>query len=185
MELDQPGFIRDTRPNLYHNPQFGTEYRAAQKVYDQKDATPARDNRYSSYAGSMQDARFVTDYRPKCTKNISAPNQFNTKLWMINHADEMIDESRKRQVEWTGASLTMANTVPPPAAIVHSTPFYSEVNPTGLHNGIGVERANTPAPTLFGTFTYEPTMSEIQNNRKSIGVTTYYEGGRNSKRGVF
>ena len=185
MELDQPGFVRDTRPNLYHNPSFGTEYRGAQKAYVQKDATPARDNRYAAYAGPMQDARLVTDYRPKCTKNISPAYQFNTKLWMIHHTDEMIDESRRRQVEWTGASLTMANTVPPPADVVHSNPFYSEVNSTGLHNGIGMERANALAPELFGTFTYEPTMSEIQNNRKSIGLTSYYEGGRNSKRGVF
>ena len=184
MELDQPGFIRDTRPNLYHNKAFGTEYNAAQKAYS-NNAYPAKDNRYASYAGPMQDARLVTDYRPKCTKNITPDIQFNTKLWMVHHATEMIDESRRRQVEWTGASLTMANTVPPPADIVHSNPFYSEVNPTGLHNGIGVERANALAPTLFGTFSYEPTISEIQNNRKNIGLTSYYEGGRNSVRGVF
>jgi hypothetical protein len=39
---------------------------------------------------------------------------------MIHHADEMTDESRRRQVEWSGASLPLANTVPPPANIVHS-----------------------------------------------------------------
>jgi hypothetical protein len=176
-QLDQQGFSRDTRPNLYHNPPFGTEYKAAQKAYvpPVKDVYPARDNRYSAYAGPMQDARLVTDYRPQCSKNIRPAAQFNTKLWLINHADEVMDESRKRQVEWTGASLAMANTVPPPANIVHSNPFYSEVNTTGLKGGIGV----------FGTFTYEPTMDEIRNNRKNIGLTTYYEGGRNSPRGVF
>jgi hypothetical protein len=186
-ELDQPGFMRDTRPNLYHNPPFGTEYRADTKAYipPVKDVYPARDNRYPAYAGPMQDARLVTDYRPQCSKNIRPAAQFNTKLWLINHADEVMDESRKRQVEWTGASLTMANTVPPPADVVHSTPFYSEVNPTNFKNGIGVERANAPAPMLFGTFTYEPTMTEIRNNRKNIALTSYYEGGRNSPRGVF
>ena len=96
-----------------------------------------------------------------------------------------MDESRKRQVEWSGASLPLANTVPPPANVVHSNPFYSEVNPTFLQNGIGVERANANAPDLFGTFSYEPTMSEIRNNRKNIGLTQYYEGGRNTVRGVF
>ena len=25
-QLDQPGFTRDTRPNLFNNPSFGTEY---------------------------------------------------------------------------------------------------------------------------------------------------------------
>ena len=182
-QLDQPGFTRDTRPNLFNNPSFGTEYTASKNVF--KDAYPARDARYPSYAAPLDDARFVTDYRPKCTKNITPVYQFNTKLWMINHATDVMDESRKRQVEWTGASLAMANTVPPPANIVHSTPFYSEVNATGFKNGIGVERADAKAPMLFGTFQFEPTMSEIQNNRKNIGLNTFYEGGRNSKRGVF
>jgi hypothetical protein len=186
-QLDQPGFSRDTRPNLYQNPSFGTEYKAAKKAYNPpvKDIYPARDNRYSAYAGPMQDGRLVTDYRPQCSKNISPAAQFTTKLWLINHADEIMNESRKRQVEWTGASLAMANTVPPPADIVHSNVFYSEVNPTGLNGGIGVERANVPCPSLFGTFTYEPTMSEIRNNRKNISLTSFYEGGRNSPRGIF
>jgi len=181
MELDQPGFTKDTRPNLFHNLTFGTEYREAQKVL--KDTHPTRDSRYPAYAAPMDDGRLVTDYRPKCTKNIQADKQFNTKIWMINHATDMIHESRKRQVEWTGASLTMANTVPPPADIVHSTPFYSEVNSTGFTDGIGVERSNTPAPMLFGTFQFEPTMSELRNNRKNTSLNVFYEGGRNSKRG--
>lgn len=186
-ELDQSGFNRDTRPNLFHNPPFGTEYRAAQKAYipPVKSVYPARDTRYPAYVGPMQDARLVTDYRSQCTKNIRAGVQFDTKLWLINHSDEIINESRRRQVEWSGASLSMAATVPPPADIVHSNPFYSEVNPTGLQNGIGIERANASAPGLFGTFTYEPTMTEIRNNRKNIGLTAYYEGGRNSIRGAF
>lgn len=181
MELDQPGFTKDTRPNLFHTPPFGTEYKAAKKV--SKDTQPARSSRYPAYAAPMDDARFVTDYRPKCTKNVAADSQFHTKIWMINHATEMMNESRKRQVEWTGASLTMSNTVPPAADIVHSTPFYSEVQSTGYKNGIGVERADSKAPMLFGTFQFQPTMSELQNNRKNTNVNTYYEGGRNSKRG--
>jgi len=48
-----------------------------------------------------------------------------------------------------------------------------------------VERANTPCPELFGTFQYDPTMAEIQNNRKNIKLTQHFEGGRNSPRGVF
>ena len=155
-ELNQPGFSRDTLPNLYSDPAFGSEYRAAQKAYvpPAKDVYPARDNRYPAYAGPMADGRLVTDYRPQCTKNIAPADQFNTKKWMITHADELMDESRRRQVEWTGASLAMANTVPPPADVVHSNAFYSEVNPTHYQNGIGVERAGANAPALFGTFMY-------------------------------
>lgn len=186
-ELDQPGFSKDTRPNLYTNPSFGSEYEAARKAYvpPAKNVYPARDNRYSAYAGPMQDARLVTDYRPHCSKNIQPALQFNTKLWLVNHTDEVIEESRRRQVEWTGASLPMANTVPPPANIVHSNAFYSEVNATGFKNGIGVERSNVECPSLFGTFMFEPTMSEIRNNRKNINLTQFYEGGRNSPRGIF
>jgi hypothetical protein len=186
-ELNQSGFSRDTYPNLYHNPPFGSEYGAATTaaLAPAKDVYPARDNRYPAYAGPLEDGRLVTDYRPHCSRNIAPAMQFNTKKWMITHADELMDESRRRQVEWTGASLAMANTVPPPANMVHSNPFYSEVNPTHLQNGIGMERANAHAPALFGTFTYEPTMAEIQNNRKNIGLTQFQEGGRNSVRGVF
>jgi hypothetical protein len=185
--LSKNGFSKNTEPNLFHNPAFGTEYNAAQKAYipPVKDVYPARDNRYPAYAGPMEDGRLVTDYRPHCTKNIRSGLQFNTKVWLINHTNDIIDESRRRQVEWTGASLQMANTVPPPANIVYSNPFYSEVNKTQLQNGIGVERANVACPPLFGTFTYEPTMAEIQNNRKNIGLTQFYEGGRNSPRGNF
>jgi hypothetical protein len=59
------------------------------------------------------------------------------------------------------------------------------VNPTYWKGGLGVERANADSPDLFGTFTYAPSISEIQNNRKNISMTTREEGGRNSKRGQF
>jgi hypothetical protein len=77
----------------------------------------------------------------------------------------------------------MANTVPPPAATVSSTPFSSELRPTYLQEGIGIERENASAPELFGTFGFEPTMGEIQANRKHIQLTTLMEGGRNTIRG--
>ncbi len=187
VQLDQPGFTRDTRPNLYPGPPMGTAYREAQRVdfAPAKQIEPGRDSRYPAYAAPMSDGRLVTDYRPQCARNIPPYAQFNTKQWMVNHTDQIIDESRKRQVEWSGASLPLANTVPPPANIVHSTPFYSEVNPSGVRGGLGVERANARAPPLFGTFSYEPSIQELQNNRKNINLTRHYEGGRNSPRGIF
>lgn len=144
---------------------------------------PTRDNRYPAYTANMSDARLVTDYRPKCTKNVMAGQQFHTKRWMIEHATDLIQESRRRQVEWTGAALPMANTAPPPAGYVHSTPFESEYVPTHLKGGIGVERANSHAVPLFGTFQPTSTIAELQGNRKSIDGTRVYEGGRNSLRG--
>jgi len=180
-------FTRDTYPNLFNRPLFGTEYRGAREaaLAPVKDIMPVQDVRYPAFAAPLEDGRLVTDYRPQCSKNVRTGQQFYTKKWMINHGSELMDESRKRQVEWSGAALPMANTVPPPAAVVHSTPFYSEVNATNLMGGLGVERANASAPDLFGTFSYEPTISEMQNNRKNIGMTVREEGGRNSKRGGF
>lgn len=180
-------FTRDTYPNLFTNPSFGTEYRGARQavVAPTKTIAPARDTRYPARAAALEDGRLVTDYRPQCSKNVRVGQQFHTKLWMINHGNELIDESRKRQVEWSGAALPMANTMPPPAAVVHSNPFYSEVNPTNLKGGLGVERANAVAPAMFGAFTYEPSISEMQANRKNIEMTVREEGGRNSKRGKF
>lgn len=177
-------FNKNTYPNLFNDPSFGSIYHSARNAYVQsnKEISPVQNIRYPAYAATLEDGRLVTDYRPQCTKNIKPGKQFHTKLWLIHHSEEIMDESRRRQVEWSGASLGMANTVPPPAAIVHSTPFYSETIPTYMHNGLGIERANSKAPELFGTFRYEATMSEIQNNRKNIGITNVYEGGRNSRR---
>jgi hypothetical protein len=178
-------FSKNTHPNLFNDPSFGSVYNSANHAFVQpaKEISPARDTRYPAYAAALADGRLVTDYRSQCSKNVKAGNQFHTKLWLIHHSEEIMDESRRRQVEWSGASLGMANTVPPPATIVHSTPFYSEANPTHLYDGIGVERADAKAPELFGTFRHEPTMAEIQNNRKNIATTQFYEGGRNSRRG--
>jgi len=180
-------FTKDTYPNLFTHPSFGTEYRGAREASlgSVKDSYPARDSRYPARAAAVEDGRLVTDYRPQCSKNVRTGQQFYTKKWMISHGSELMDESRRRQVEWTGAALPMANTMPPPAAVVHSTPFYSEVNPTNLLGGLGVERANATCPPMFGAFSYAPTISEMQNNRKNIAVTSREEGGRNSKRGQF
>jgi hypothetical protein len=102
---------------------------------------------------------------------------------MVNHAGEIMDLSRKRQSEWSGASLPMANTVPPPAIIVHSTPFNNELQPSGASFGIGVERADAKAPILFGTFNIKPSREEVRDDKKKIALTSRYEGGRNSLRG--
>jgi hypothetical protein len=187
MEYYQNSFTSDTSPNLFESPPLGAVYRAGNRATNVpvKDVSSSRDNRYPAYASTAEDARLVTDYRPQCSKNVQAGQQFYTKLWMINHGNELVEESRKRQAEWSGASLPMSNTVPPPAAVVQSTPFYSEVNPTNLMGGVGVERAGASAPPMFGVFTYEPSISEMQANRKNIAVTSREEGGRNSRRGKF
>ena len=178
-------FNKTTQPNYYPSPAMGTEYSNIRSaVVPPKFTHPIPDARYPAYAGMAEDARFGTDYRPHCTQNMPAGTQFTTKQWMIRHATDIMDISRRRQSEWTGASLPMANTVPPPANIVHSTPFDNEVQPSGAPFGIGIERSDAKAPGLFGTFVIPPTHGEIAMNRKNIALTAKYEGGRNSPRGV-
>ena len=170
--------------SVFSNLPWGEEYRIAKQSQPaMKDIFPVRDARYPAYAGKMTDGRQVTDYRPQCSKNIAPHAQFHTKQWMIHHADHLIKEARRRHVEGSGASLPMANTAPPFASVVHSTPFMSIATSTHLKHGLGITRADSQAPPLFGTFSYEPTISEMQNNRKNIHGTLLQEGGRNSKRG--
>jgi len=179
-------FNSDTSPNLYHPAPYGGAYREGSKVVRApgKDLFAARDARYPAFNAALEDGRMVTDYRPQCSKNVRPGYQFHTKKWMIQNAEQIMDETRRRQMEWSGASLPMANTVPPPAGIVRSSAFYSELQPTHLKNGLGVERADAKAPDLFGTFWYAPSMAERQMNRKNIAVTSMYEGGRNTPRGL-
>jgi len=187
MEHPESRFNDDTSPNLYHSIPIGAAYRAGHKAVTPTipDAFSARDSRYPAYVAAVEDGRMVTDYRPQCSKNVKPGYQFDTKLWMIRNADQIMDDTRKEQMRWAGAGLPMANTVPPPAAIVHSSPFYSELQPTYLHNGIGTQRADSTAPDLFGTFYYAASMTQKLSNRKNIATTSMYEGGRNTPRGTF
>lgn len=179
----ESGFERYTVPNLYHTPEMGTEYSSVHPSYIPNNTYPAKDNRYPAYAGQMSDARMVTDYRSQCSKNIKPGRQYYTKLWLINHANHIMDESRRRQIEWSGASLPM-QTVPPPAQKVYSTPFESNIKDTNYKNGIGMER-DTSSPDLFGTFWFNPTIKELQVNNKKIELNKFNEGGRNTVRGLF
>ena len=183
MEAD--GFNRVTYPILFNSPTFGKEYTNVRNEFVPPPSThPTRDSRYPAYAAVADDARFVTDYRPQCSQNTPPGSHFTTKQRLIHHAESLIQLSRARQSEWSGAALPMANTVPPPAQIVHSTPFDNEIQASGARFGLGLERADAKAPQLFGTYQILPTRQEILNNKKRIALTNKYEGGRNSPRGA-
>ncbi len=144
----------------------------------------APDNRYPAYAALMSDARLVTDYRSKCEKNIPVGKQFATHQFMVNNADMLMDESRKRQAIWNGAVFGLAATQPPPALIQRSTVDGATFTPTNDIMGIGIERQSEGVPYLFGTFEIKPTASELMRDKRIVSLTTRYEGGRNSIRGI-
>lgn len=165
-------------------PSAGTQYNLVRSSQiPTKSMEPVQDNRYPAFAGIMSDSRLATDYRPHCARNLPPGTQFSTKQWMVSHASDIINVSRARQSEWSGAGLPLANTVPPPADYSVQSPFDNEIVPTNYKWGIGLERIQTDTPVLFGTYVVPPTSSEQYANVKKIKLTTMYEGGRNSLRG--
>jgi hypothetical protein len=144
----------------------------------------APDNRYPAYAALMSDARLVTDYRSKCEKNVPVGKQFATHQFMVNNADSIIDESRRRQAIWNGAVFGLAATQPPAADIQSCTADGCKVRATDAKHGLGLERQSEGVPMLFGTFEVEPTLVEQLQDTRRVGLTTCFEGGRNSFRGV-
>lgn len=183
---DSKGFRYQTSPNYNSYRPSHSEIIAQanrQRIGATKETEPARDSRYPAFAGPMEDARLVTDYRPKCSKNIRVGAQYDTKLWMQHNATNIIETSRRRHVEWTGASIPQPDLAPPPANAVRADADTVDVIDTGIPGGLGIQRANDYAPELFGTFSYMPTAHEEMFNRKKIGITYNYEGGRNTPRG--
>ena len=144
----------------------------------------APDNRYPAYAALMSDARLVTDYRSKCEKNVPVGKQFATHQFMINNADMLMEESRRRQALWNGAVFGLAATQPPPAMIQSCTVDHATFTPTNDVMGIGIERQSEGVPHLFGTFEVNPGASELAADKRLVKLTSRYEGGRNSIRGT-
>ena len=149
------------------------------KIYE-----AAPDNRYPAYAALMSDGRLVTDYRSKCEKNIPVGKQFATHQFMVNNAEQMIAESRRRQAIWNGALFGLAATQPMPADVQSCTADGCTVRQTHARHGLGLERRSEGVPTLFGTYEIEPTLTEQLADTRKVGVTTRFEGGRNSFRGM-
>lgn len=135
--------------------------------------------RYPQYPALMEDGRNLTIYKPRCKNNINPPDQYNTKLYMVHNAEKLIDASRKEYEKKMGCSLKESNTVPPPAFISHQTPFTNDIYPTGVVGGIGLIRADSKVPPLFGTFGEK---CYAWMDKKNIQLTTKNEGGRNTIR---
>jgi hypothetical protein len=129
----------------------------------------------------MEDGRLVTSYQNHCSQNIPTGSQFATRVWMVHNADEIIKVSRDRAAQQNGAIYGLDPTVVPSlASIVSCTRSECSRTSTNIEGGIGMARALTDVPELFGTWDARiPTVTPKPN----ISVTSRYEGGRNTPRG--
>jgi len=169
--MDSKLFRLPTKPNFY-----GT----ASPFIDRKPSqTATPDSRYPGFAAQMSDGRLVTDYQPNCANNVPSDRQFATKEWMTKNATELIRIGRERQAQQNGV-YRLAATVPPPAVVVDCKADDCHRRATNAPGGIGVERLDSPAPALFGT--WEPNLLSAPP-QTTAGITSVYEGGRNTPRG--
>jgi hypothetical protein len=174
-EVPTLGSVMDARPfaNLYSENPHGTLDGATRVLRDFPKTMPTPDSRYPDYAAPMEDGRLVTDYRPNCSTRAPYGHQNATKAWLVENAQDVINVGRMRQAEYTGAIYGAPFRGPAPAAVQTCSVYgcsYSEGSATGL----GVERANSVAPPLPGTFDPRPFYTAV--NRRN-------EGGRNGALG--
>ena len=156
------------------SPDYRVEDRPALKSYDLPQL-PTEDSRYSGAAAMMYDGRIATDYRMHCSGNVAPAAQRKTKQWMIDNAEEIIAVSRTRMAE-RSAYTEMVSRIPEQTTVTCG-PYMCQTTVVNV-NGIGQGRPNA-VPELFGTFVAEPTL-EQRIASKNIGITSVYEGGRNT-----
>lgn len=181
--MDSEGYRKAQSPWFFTRPDtYAIEQQARRVNVPKVQTEPTRDSRYPGWAAPMNDARLVTDYRSKCEVNIPTGMQFATKKFLQKNATSLIDQSRKRQAERSGAGLAYNSVVEmPPALYVQCNEYECSVK-QGSSKGIGIQRMNETTPELFGTFA---------ESRSSVFVpsqpmfTTKQEGGRNTVRGIF
>ena len=178
--MDLNGFREAQSPWFFSQPPtYLVETRTTQSQPITRQTSPAEDNRYPGWAGQMSDGRLLTDYRSQCQLNIPTGMQFASRQFMQRNAVEIINTSRNRLVAATGASTAArASTEMPPASYVSCDPFTCHRIKASPH-GTGVERKEG-CPELFGTFA-EPTIFGFTHTPP---ITTKFEGGRNTIRGV-
>lgn len=178
--MDSKQFRKQTSPNYAPNVSNSVTETAAKRAEgEQKNTLPIADQRYPHYAAKMEDARLITDYKSRCAAN-TAPSQYGNSMraWFQNHADALVQVSRKRQADRVGAQYSRAPTVPPARQLQQCTPYECAFLKNKEINSIGLERVEG-VPPLFGTF------SEARYAMPKSGsyLTSEYEGGRNTPRG--
>ena len=181
--MDLQGFRETQSPWVFTQPpERLVEIQVGRLETPKKDTTPTPDARFAGWAAPMSDGRVGTDYRPKCEANMPAGTQFATRQFMQHNAEQLMQLSRKRQAEQTGAGLSFdSRTDVPAAALIRCSPNECKTI-LNAENGIGVERVEGSSPELFGTFA---TSRASWMTPAAPSLTRKYEGGRNTPRGVF
>ncbi len=140
---------------------------------------PTPDNRYSDYAGPMDDGRIITDYRPSCVSRAPYGHQNATKEWLVKNADEVVHVSRQRQAETTGAIYGARYYGPKSESVQKCGAYGCTIKSVG--QGQGRERYNAtaaPAEAYHGSF--DPvSLFHGSPGPKRIQLTRRSEGGVN------
>lgn len=173
--MDKNHFRKITNPNLYAD--YKNVNNNSKQFSIPMESAP--DNRYEGWVAQMSDGRLTTDYGNHCSRNIPAGQQFPTKAWLQRNGDKVIEFSRNNQLPVT-KSLD-ASVIPPPAQLLTAEKYESSIKVTNNSLGIGIERANSGVPELFGTFGNTTFQDKPQNSR----LTKHCEGGRNTPRGTY
>jgi hypothetical protein len=178
--MDSNQFRKQTKPNYGPKINHSVLETAVKRVEAPlKETESIADPRYPQYASKMSDGRLLTDYKPHCAAN-TAPSRYGNSMraWFQHHADAIVQVSRQRQVERTGAQYMRAATVPDAKQIQKCDEYECKFLTSRKPHTIGLERKEG-VPELFGTFG-EPTRMTPQSGE---ALTTNFEGGRNTPRG--
>ena len=176
--MDSKLFRLPTSPNFYSGIASADPFELREQ--QKRSQLPTSDTRFPGWAAPMSDGRLVTEYAAHCSQNIPSRQQFATKEWMTKNADQIIRVTRERLSQVTGSFYGLDKTVvPPPALIVKCATDDCTRTATYALGGIGVERADSAAPDLFGTWEY----NQVASTAYKTPITTTYEGGRNTPRG--
>jgi hypothetical protein len=152
---------------------------SASKPVSDMHQLPSEDSRYPWFSAIMNDSRYVTDYRNKCSRNIPVGYQLSTREWMTHNAEKIIETSRIRMAERTGYADIYKVPRPDEAYATNCDPYSCTRNKiSDTRWAIGDARPNI-APELFGTFIVSPSIQQ-QLGHKNIKTTVNYEGGRNT-----
>lgn len=178
--MDSQGFRLPQGPRLYMTPRpWEIEKYGKVEVTPEVKTLPTEDNRYPAFAGPMSDARLITDYRSHCQTRSPYGNQNAVKAWMVHNAEDIMDLSRRRQVEYTGHIYGVMDFQPTPqvsqTCSVNGCTM-EKVDPYGW----GSVRETGSVPELFGAFQYSPNAQQIAANKSYTRLTRKYEFGRNT-----